>query len=121
MLRFLARVPGPQFRPVGGACEWHCKLLKSENELSGSGALSIERAQGTPAATRELMVYANAIGCGPGPKLTAIGSLATLLWLHVLGTKDLRISWSQHMRVVLTLPLLLLAALALWLPLLGPA
>ncbi|MCR0984150.1 arsenic transporter [Roseomonas populi] len=89
------------------------------------GALSIEQAQGIPAATRELMVYANVIGCDLGPKFTPIGSLATLLWLHVLGTKGIRITWGQYMRVglAITPPVLLvvLAALALWLPLLGPA
>ncbi|HEX2864294.1 MAG TPA: arsenic transporter, partial [Deinococcales bacterium] len=78
------------------------------------GALSVASVPATPLA-HQAMVYANVVGCDLGPKITPIGSLATLLWLHILARRGLTVSWGQYFRlgVVLTLPVLLVTLLAL--------
>jgi len=91
------------------------------NNLPGVmlGVLAID-ATGATGLVHDGLVLANVVGAGIGPKLTPLGSLATLIWMHTLEQRGLKITWGSYLKVGLTItPPVLLAALgSLWLSLL---
>ena len=59
-----------------------------------------------------LAYLANILGSDIGALLTPIGTLATLIWMYILRTHHIRVSWKQYMKVTfIVIPLSLIVSL----------
>lgn len=78
--------------------------------------LGIEQS-GVGGLQKSALLYGAVVGADIGPKLTPIGSLATLLWLHLLAQRQMTVSWGEYLRAGLRLtpPVLVVGLLTLWL------
>ncbi|MDQ0722480.1 Na+/H+ antiporter NhaD/arsenite permease-like protein [Paenibacillus sp. W4I10] len=59
-----------------------------------------------------LAYLANILGSDIGALLTPIGTLATLIWMYILKTHQIRVSWKQYMKVtIIVIPISLIVSL----------
>ena len=70
----------------------------------------------TKGIDNDLLAYANIIGANLGPKMTPFGSLATLLWLHVLEKKGVKIGFWEYSKfgLLVTPPILFVVLVSLY-------
>lgn len=103
-----ARSPAP-LPTVGGVAAVGSALINN-HPMALLHSLALD---GAP----DRLVYAALVGGDLGPRLLPIGSLAGLLWLHILRTRDVSVSLPQFVRVgvIVTIPSLAVSLAVLWL------
>lgn len=67
--------------------------------------------------TKTIVCFANVIGNDIGAKITPIGALSTIMWMNILKSKGIDITWKKYLKVslIIILPVLVASLFALWL------